>query len=102
MLERTREIGILRSLGASSRLILNLLLKETLLLACAGTATGIGFTYLAQWSMAHLVHSGLTQETVYLWWPIAGATAVTGALLGTIAPAFKAIRQDVTDALSYE
>jgi putative ABC transport system permease protein len=102
VLERTREIGILRSLGASSRLIFSLLLKETLLLACAGTATGIGFTYLAQWSMAHIVHSGLTQETVYLWWPIAGAIAVTGALLGTIAPAFKAIRQDVTDALSYE
>ena len=102
VLERTREIGILRSLGASSQLILSLLLRESLLLALAGTAIGIGLTYLAQWTMANVVHSGLTQETVYFWWPIAGAIAITGALLGTVAPAVKAIRQDVTEALSYE
>jgi putative ABC transport system permease protein len=102
VLERTREIGILKSLGASSRLILSLLLKETLLLALAGTGIGIALTYLVQWSMEHVVHSGLTDETVFLWWPLAGAIAITGALLGTVAPAVKAVRQDVTEALSYE
>jgi len=78
------------------------LLKETLVLAVAGTAIGIALTYLAQWSMEHIGHSGLTQETVYVWWPIAGLIAVTGAILGTLAPALKAIRVDVTDALAYE
>lgn len=102
VLERTREIGILRSLGASSLLIFSLLLKETLILAVAGTGIGIALTYLSQWSMEHIGHSGLTQETVYTWWPIAGAIAVTGAVLGTIAPAVKAIRQEVTEALAYE
>lgn len=102
VLERTREIGILRSLGGSSSLIFSLLLKETLILALAGTATGIAFTYLMKWSIEHIGHSSLTQETVYAWWPIAAAIAVTGAVLGTLAPAFKAIRQDVTEALSYE
>jgi putative ABC transport system permease protein len=102
VLERTREIGILRSLGASSVLIFSLLLKETLILALAGTGIGIALTYLSQWSMQHAGHSGLTQETVYAWWPIAAAIAVAGAVLGTIAPAMKAIRQDVTQALSYE
>ncbi|WP_345945096.1 FtsX-like permease family protein [Granulicella sp. dw_53] len=102
VLERTREIGILRSLGASSSMIFSLLLKETLVLALAGTCTGIALTYLAQWSLEHIGHSGLTQETVYVWWPIAGVIAVTGAVLGTIAPALKAIRQEVTEALSYE
>jgi len=102
VLERTREIGILRSLGASSSFIFSLLLKETLVLAIAGTAIGIALTYLAQWSMEHIGHSGLTQETVYAWWPIAGLIAVTGAILGTLAPALKAIRVDVTDALAYE
>jgi putative ABC transport system permease protein len=102
VLERTREIGILRSLGASSVLIFSLLLKETLILAVAGSGIGIALTYLSQWSMQHAGHSGLTQETVYAWWPIAAAIAVTGAVLGTIAPAMKAIRQDVTQALSYE
>ena len=102
VLERTREIGILRSLGASSALIFSLLLKETLILAVAGTGIGIALTYLSQWSMQHAGHSGLTQETVYAWWPIAAAIAVTGAVLGPIAPAMKAVRQDVTQALSYE
>lgn len=102
VLERTREIGILRSLGASSSFIFSLLLKETLLLALIGTGVGIVFTYLAQWLIGHIGHSGLTQETVYAWWPIAGAIAVTGAVLGTLAPAVKAIREEVTQAFSYE
>ena len=102
VLERTREIGILRSLGASSSFIFSLLLKETFLLALVGTGIGIVFTYLVQWSIEHIGHSGLTQETVYAWWPIAGAIAIMGAVLGTLAPAFKAIREEVTQALSYE
>lgn len=102
VLERTREIGILRAMGASSRLILGLLLKETLVLAVVGTVFGIILTYLTQWSMEHLVHSGLTQEIVYRWWPIAGAIAIAGALLGVVVPAMKAIHQDVTEALAYE
>lgn len=102
VLERTREIGILRSLGASSSLIFSLLIKETLVLAALGFGTGIALTYVAQWAIAHLGRSGLTQETVYHWWPIAGAIAVSGAILGTIAPAMKAVRQEVITALSYE
>jgi len=102
VLERTREIGILRSLGASSAMIFSLLLKETVILSVAGTVVGIALTYLAQWSLEHVGHSGLVQETVYGWWPIAGLIAITGAVLGTLAPAFKAIHQEVIAALAYE
>jgi hypothetical protein len=75
-----------RSLGASSSFILSLLLKETLPLALVGTGIGVVLTCLAKWSLEHIGHSGLTQETVYSWWPIAGAIAVTGAVLGAVAP----------------
>lgn len=102
VLERTREIGILRALGASSSLIFSVLLKESVMLALLGTILGILLTYAAQWSMVHIGHSGLTQETVYGWWPIAGAIAVCGAILGTVAPAIRAIRQEVIEALAYE
>jgi len=102
VLERTREIGILKAVGASSSLILNLLFRETLLLAFSGTLAGILFTYGTQWIMQHLVPSSLTQETVYEWWPIAGGIAILGALLGVIVPAIKAVKQDATEALSYE
>ena len=102
VLERTREIGILKALGASSGYILNLLFRETLLIAIIGTVVGIVMTYGTQWLMMHAVPATLTQETVYEWWPIAGAISVVGALLGAILPGWKAVKQDVIQALSYE
>ena len=73
-----------------------------MLFRSVGTGVGIGLTCLAKWSLEHIGHSGLTQETVYAWWPIAGAIAITGAMLGALAPAYIAIRLEVTQALSYE
>jgi putative ABC transport system permease protein len=101
VLERTREIGILKSLGASSTTIFALLLKETLVVAAVGTVAGIALTYLARWTIEH-ARSGLTQEIVYGWWPIAALIALTGSVLGTLMPAVKAIKQDVVQALAYE
>jgi putative ABC transport system permease protein len=102
VLERTREIGILKAVGASSGFILNLLFRETLLLSILGTFAGILLTYVTQWLMQHAVPASLTQETVYMWWPIAGGIAILGALLGVVVPGIKAVRQDAIEALSYE
>jgi putative ABC transport system permease protein len=102
VLERTREIGILKAVGGSSALILNILFRETLLLALLGSAVGIVLTYGTQWLMRHAVPASLVQETVYGWWPIAIAIAIVGALFGAIVPGIKAATQDVTEALSYE
>jgi putative ABC transport system permease protein len=102
VLERTREIGILKAVGASPNLILNLLVRETLLISVLGTVAGILLTYGTQWIMQHVIPSSLTQETVYQWWPIAGGIAIVGSLLGVIVPAIRAIRQDAIEALSYE
>ena len=102
VLERTREIGILKALGASSRYILNLLLRETLLIAMLGSILGIVMTDAAKWLMTRIGPASLTQETVYSWWPIASGISVIGALLGAILPAWKAVKQDVIQALAYE
>ena len=102
VLERTREIGILRSLGASSATIFSLLLRESLAVALIGTVVGIALTYFAHWIIENVARSGLTQEIVYGWWPIAALIAVTGSVLGTLMPAMKAVRQDVVQALAYE
>ena len=45
VLERTREIGILKSLGASKVYVVNLVLRETAFLAIVGIALGIGITF---------------------------------------------------------
>jgi putative ABC transport system permease protein len=102
VLERTREIGILKAVGGSSALVLNILFRETLLLALLGSVLGIALTYGTQWLMRHAVPASLVQETVYGWWPIATGIAIVGALLGAIVPGIKAVKQDVTEALSYE
>lgn len=102
VLERTREIGILKAVGGSSALILSILLRETMMLAVIGTFVGILFTYGTQWLMKHSVPASLVQETVYGWWPISGGIAIVGALLGAVVPGIKAVQQDVTEALSYE
>jgi putative ABC transport system permease protein len=102
ILERTREIGILKAVGAGPGYILNILFRETLVLAVIGTLAGILMTYGTQWLMAHAVPASLVQETVYSWWPITGAIAIFGALLGTVVPALRAVKQDATEAISYE
>jgi putative ABC transport system permease protein len=63
---------------------------------------GILLTYGTQWLMKHAMSVSLVQETVYDWWPISTGIAVVGALLGAIVPGVKAVKQDVTEALSYE
>jgi putative ABC transport system permease protein len=102
VLERTREIGIIKAVGGGSGLVLGILLRETVLLAVGGTLVGIVLTYGSQWMMKHFEPGSLVQETVYGWWPIAGAIAIVGALLGAVVPGIKAVQQDVTEALSYE
>lgn len=102
VIERTREVGILKALGASPGYILTMLFRETLVLAGAGVALGILMTYGSQWLMTHAVPASLTQETVYWWWPIAAAIAIGGALLGAIFPGMKAVKQDAIQALAYE
>ena len=102
VLERTREIGILKALGASSGYILNLLFRETLLIAILGSVLGIAMTDGSKWLMMHAAPSSLAQETVYSWWPIASGVSVIGALLGAVLPAWKAVKQDVIQALAYE
>jgi putative ABC transport system permease protein len=102
VLERTREVGILKALGASPGYVLNIIFRETVLLAVAGSVIGILLTYGSRWAIMTLVPSSLTQKIVPGWWPIAGAISVVGALLGSMYPAWKAARQDAIEALSYE
>jgi putative ABC transport system permease protein len=101
VMERTREIGILKSLGASKLYIVNVILRETVLLALAGIAVGIAISLAARVGIQHrwpLVHIDKSN----LWMMRATIIAIVGAAAGAIYPAFKAAQKDPIDALAYE
>ena len=102
VVERTREIGILKALGAKPLKILDILVREAVLLALAGCAIGIALSFAARAVIMALVPASLQVATVPDWWPIAAAIALGGALLGAIYPGLKAARQDAIEALAYE
>ena len=101
VMERTREIGILKAMGASKLYIVNVILRETVLLALGGIALGIVASLAAR---AALVRKyPLLQVVVDNGW-IVNATliAITGAVAGALYPAFQAAQKDPIDALAYE
>ncbi len=102
VLERTREIGILKSLGASPGYVLSILMRETAILAIAGSIFGIILSFGTRWLIMTLVPASLQQQIVPEWWPITTVIALTGALLGTLYPGWKAAKQDAIEALAYD
>lgn len=101
VLERTREIGVLKALGASPGFIMNMLLRETVVLAIGGTIIGVLLTYGSRWLIMTLVPT-MVQVIVPDWWPIAGAIALVGAVIGAIYPGLRAARQNAIEALAYD
>jgi putative ABC transport system permease protein len=101
VMERTREIGILKSMGASKTYIVNVILRETILLAAAGIALGIVVSTLARLGIEHrwpLVQIDRSSE----WMLKATIIALIGAACGAVYPAYKAAQKDPIDALAYE
>jgi putative ABC transport system permease protein len=101
VLERTREIGILKSLGSSKPQIVSVVLRETAVMALAGVILGIAGTYLVRWT---ILHAFPTQhfEITSLWLMRGAAIAFVGAIIGAMYPAWMAARKDPIDALAYE
>jgi putative ABC transport system permease protein len=101
VMERTREIGILKSLGASQGYIINVVLRETALISVVGIVLGIVLTFAIRTGI-HLRFPTL-DFLITGGWILRGAViAFIGAMLGAAYPALKAARKDPIDALAYE
>ncbi|HEY2859216.1 MAG TPA: FtsX-like permease family protein [Terracidiphilus sp.] len=101
VLERTREIGILKSMGASKSTIVTVVLREATVVAILGIVVGTVGVYAVR---ALLLHAFPTQhfEITTLWVAQGAAIAFIGSLCGALYPAWMAARKDPIDALAYE
>jgi putative ABC transport system permease protein len=101
VMERTREIGILKALGFTRLEIVQMLLGETAVLAILGSLAGIGITFLTQ---AILKETNPSLPILLSWgWVVASiGLALFGAALGATIPAVRASSYDPVEALAYE
>ena len=101
IIERTRDIGILKSLGASKTYIVQLILSESLLICTAGVILGFILTYIAI-QLVLVSFPNLPVIITGFWRIIAALMALLGGSFGALYPAVKASQMDPVKALGYE
>jgi putative ABC transport system permease protein len=98
--QRTHEVGLRMALGAGSREVLFMVLREGMLLAVAGLVFGLGGTYFVGRAMQSILYEVSAIDPVAV-----GAVAVVllvAAVLACYVPARRATRVDAMVALRYE
>jgi putative ABC transport system permease protein len=101
VIERTRDIGVLKSLGADQSFIVRALLTESAVLCVFGIVTGVGLSYAVRAAFL----AGFPTLSILItpgWILRAAGIALLGALFGASYPAWLASRKDVVEALSYD
>ncbi|HEY0004325.1 MAG TPA: ABC transporter permease [Pyrinomonadaceae bacterium] len=98
--ERTREIGILKALGASRGYIIAEIEKEALLISTLGLIIG----FIAAFAAGFLIHRvyGLIFEYGWRWALAAGLIGLLGGAFGALYPAVRAANLDAVSALAYD
>lgn len=101
VLERTREFGILRSLGATGGYLVREIMTESLILCGAGAAAGIGLAYAAKLTVETL-RPLLTVDITPRFLLLGAGIALAGGVLSALFPGWRATRFDPVTALSFE
>jgi len=100
VLERTREIGVRRSVGARRLDIARQFVSEAVLISSGGGLLGIGFGFVLAWAIARTAAWTTIVSTISV--VMAFGVSVTVGVLFGVYPALKAARIDPIDALRYE
>jgi putative ABC transport system permease protein len=101
VMERTREVGILKALGFSRLDVVRMLLGETLVLTLLGSGLGILLTFLTQ-AVLKETNPGLMILITPRWIFSSIVLALVGAAAGAAYPALRAASYDPVVALAYE
>jgi putative ABC transport system permease protein len=98
--ERTRQIGILKSLGMSKRSIAWVIEQEAILVSVMGVGIGVLLMLIARFLV--MKSTTLIVDVEVKWIVISLVVGLIGGSVGALYPALRAARQDAVDALSYE
>jgi len=98
--ERTREIGILKAMGASRTYIISEIEREAVVISALGLVVGFSFAAIA----GFFIHksTGLIFEYGWLWALTAAVIGIVGGAVGAFYPAVRAANLDPVNALAYE
>jgi putative ABC transport system permease protein len=101
VIERTRDIGVLKSLGANSPFIVRAVLYESAALCLGGIFAGVGLSYLVRAGFLK-AYPTLAILITPEWILRAAVIAMIGAILGASYPAWVASRKDAVEALTFD
>jgi putative ABC transport system permease protein len=98
--ERTRQIGVLKSLGASRAFIAGEIEKEALFISALGVLVGFTLSALGKLLITRLTTMNVELEPMWLLYAL--VLGMLAGVLGALYPALRAANQDPVKALSYE
>ena len=107
VLQRQREIGLLRAIGASQVQVIRSVLAEAALMGFIGTLIGLAIGIPLEWYFLRVVMLEETgyQFAVHIPWNeslVIAATAMSLATLAGLGPALYAVKKSIPEAISYE
>lgn len=101
IIERTREIGILKALGAGKGYIIRVVMAESFLICLMGVGAGFLLSVLGRMMLLSFFPS-LTVDLIPRWFLFSAILGIVGGLLGALYPAYRAAKLDPVEALNFE
>lgn len=110
--QKTRDIGILKSMGASNRQIMKIFTFQGLTIGLVGTSLGVLFGFVVSFLLGKYIHFPLPGDVYFIKtlpvnmelfdFVIVGVSAIVISFIATLYPAMKASRLDPVKAIRYE
>jgi len=107
VLQRRRELGLLRAVGATQPQVLKSVLAEAMLMGALGTLLGFALGLPMEWYLLRVVmhdESGFVFDVLLPWKEALGIglISVVASTLAGLVPALHAVRLRIPDAIAYE